>query len=189
MFFHSTNRMMSNTLGCIHLLTVFVVALMGTPVTDAWGVVPNSNDHPHHQRNTWFPSQQLAIAAASVSVALTMGSLSAMAATTTILPINFVGSYADPFHLNCQRIIRSSVVVGKGNAVAEVTLTGTDGNPSCPADGSGNAWTLQGKVVDNDSILVDFTPKGGPKDLKGVWDGDGIRWPDGNKWTIKLTTT
>ena len=23
--------------------------------------------------------------------------------------------------------------------------------------------------------MVDFTPKGGPKDLKGTWDGDGIR--------------
>ena len=30
--------------------------------------------------------------------------------------------------------------------------------------------------------------QGGPPNLKGVWDTKGepgIRWPDGNKWTVK----
>ena len=33
-----------------------------------------------------------------------------------------------------------------------------------------------------------FQKQGGPANLKGVWeekDTPGIRWPDGNKWTVK----
>lgn len=30
-----------------------------------------------------------------------------------------------------------------------------------------------------DQIFVDFSPKGGPKDLIGKWDKDGIVFPDG----------
>eukprot|EP00542_Grammatophora_oceanica_P012154 CAMPEP_0194032712 /NCGR_PEP_ID=MMETSP0009_2-20130614/5596_1 /TAXON_ID=210454 /ORGANISM="Grammatophora oceanica, Strain CCMP 410" /LENGTH=136 /DNA_ID=CAMNT_0038673237 /DNA_START=45 /DNA_END=455 /DNA_ORIENTATION=- len=96
-------------------------------------------------------------------------------ADATVAP-DFSGSYSDPNHPNCQRII--SVDGTKAN------LKGTDGNPGCPADGSGAKWYLTGKV-DGSSILVDFTPKGGPADLKGVWDNNGIRWPDGNKWSKK----
>lgn len=93
---------------------------------------------------------------------------------------DFNGSYSDPFHPNCLRVVS----VSKDPSSSSATLTGTDGNPGCPADGSGKEWTLTGKV-DGDNILVDFSPKGGPKDLKGLWDGDGIRWPDGNKWSLK----
>lgn len=83
----------------------------------------------------------------------------------------------DPNHPNCLRIIS----VAPGSNVAE--LNGTDGNPGCPPDGSGDAWTLEGRI-EGDDIFVDFTPKGGPKDLMGVFDGTAIEWPDGNKWTL-----
>lgn len=42
--------------------------------------------------------------------------------------------------------------------------------------------------VDGNSIKVDFTPKGGPANLKGVWESSpvpGIRWPDNNLWSLK----
>jgi hypothetical protein len=64
-------------------------------------------------------------------------------------------------------------------------MKGTDGNPGCPADGSGTPWTLTAKVEGED-IFVDFSPKGGPKDLKGVFDGTGINWPDGKKKIVVL---
>merc|ERR1712159_107327 len=39
------------------------------------------------------------------------------------------------------------------------------------------------------SMKVDFSPKGGPKDVTGKWNGkDGITFPDGNTWT-KLEST
>jgi hypothetical protein len=96
--------------------------------------------------------------------------------------VDFTGSYSDPNHPNCQRIIE----VTKGSKTA--SLKGTDGNPGCPADGSGKEWKLTGQIK-GDSILIDFSPKGGPADLEGKWDGTGIKFPDGNKWTLKTKVT
>ncbi|EKX44660.1 hypothetical protein GUITHDRAFT_152936 [Guillardia theta CCMP2712] len=93
---------------------------------------------------------------------------------------SFDGSYSDPKHPGCARNVMS-----KNDNEAEIS--GVDGNPGCSA---GNAdvqkpWRLNGKV-DGKKIFVDFSPKGGPKDLLGNWEDDGIRWPDNNKWT-KIT--
>eukprot|EP00543_Licmophora_paradoxa_P004296 CAMPEP_0202457764 /NCGR_PEP_ID=MMETSP1360-20130828/14692_1 /ASSEMBLY_ACC=CAM_ASM_000848 /TAXON_ID=515479 /ORGANISM="Licmophora paradoxa, Strain CCMP2313" /LENGTH=142 /DNA_ID=CAMNT_0049077925 /DNA_START=7 /DNA_END=435 /DNA_ORIENTATION=- len=108
-------------------------------------------------------------AAATVAVSIFSAPLIANAA-------DFTGSYSDPKHPNC---LREIVMDGK-----EAKISGTDGTPGCPVDGSGKQWALSGKVA-GDEILVDFSPKGGPKDLKGIWDGSGIKWPDGNKWSTK----
>mmetsp|Transcript_19370 Transcript_19370/g.36580 ORF Transcript_19370/g.36580 Transcript_19370/m.36580 type:complete len:154 (-) Transcript_19370:124-585(-) len=89
----------------------------------------------------------------------------------------FTHEYSDPKHVNCKRVI--SV-----RPDGEAALSGTDGNPACPADGSGSVWRLVGDVQ-GETITVDFSPKGGPSNLKGKWVGDGISWPDGNKWTVK----
>lgn len=94
--------------------------------------------------------------------------------------VDFSGSYTDPNHPNCQRVIAK-------DSGTSVIVSGTDGSPSCPPDGSGTKWQLSG-TVRNDKILVDFSPKGGPKNLEGVYDAGsppGIRWPDGNKWTLR----
>ena len=91
--------------------------------------------------------------------------------------VDFTGSYADPKHPGCERNIN----VPSGSSVA--TLTGTDGTPGCNKGEPTRAWKLMGEVKSNE-ILVDFSPKGGPKNLEGVWDGDGIKWPDGNKWSL-----
>jgi hypothetical protein len=122
----------------------------------------------------------------SLQKAATMATISAVIATApmTTTATDFTGSYADPNHPNCLRDVQ--VIVGTNTA----DVSGTDGNPGCPADGSGDAWDLSGKI-DGDSLLVDFTPKGGPKDLKGVWEAapvPGIRWPDGNIWYLKGDT-
>lgn len=102
--------------------------------------------------------------------------------------MEFSGYYSDPNHLHCQRIIQ---VAG-----SLASLSGTDGNPGCSpsVDGSGGGgepWTLEGQIIGN-QIVVDFSPKGGPANLKGTYedganndDKAGIQWPDGNKW-IKL---
>lgn len=49
-------------------------------------------------------------------------------------------------------------------------------------------WTLAGRWVaeahaGSRELEVDFAPKGGPHNLRGVWDGERIWWRDGNKWT------
>lgn len=94
------------------------------------------------------------------------------------LAADFAGSYSDPNHPNC---LRSIEIVSKSN----VAVSGTDGNPGCPPDGAGNPWKLSG-TVSGSTILVDFSPKGGPKNLQGIYVDSaepGIQWPDGNKWS------
>merc|ERR1712127_1047 len=65
---------------------------------------------------------------------------------------------------------------------SRITMIGTDNGV--------DFWTLFGKWIDIDTgeLFVDFSPKGGPKDLHGVFDlqsnGVGkISWADGNTWT------
>eukprot|EP00967_Tisochrysis_lutea_P159228 scaffold329293_cov57-Tisochrysis_lutea.AAC.2 len=50
-----------------------------------------------------------------------------------------------------------------------------------------SVWKLVGSVSeDGETIFIDFSPKGGPKDLLGVWDGDGAR-PDHSLCHTQLT--
>lgn len=84
----------------------------------------------------------------------------------------FTGSYNDPKHADCLRkiIIENNII----------SIIGSDNE-----DGS-DEWKLEAK--ENDSgIMVDFSPKGGPKDVLGIYDEneDGIRWPDNNLWKKK----
>ena len=156
--------------------------------------------------NAWVtPTRKFlegAVTAAGIAGVITFAPLSSNAIEGAV----FSHQYNDPKHPNCKRI----VVVRPD---ATVALSGTDGNPGCPEDGSGNLWRLAGEV-DGNTILVDFgpkvnalsaseepqepnqltncfvfpLPKGGPANLKGVWEAQGtpgIRWPDGNKWTVK----
>jgi hypothetical protein len=89
------------------------------------------------------------------------------------------GKQNPKFHPMCKREIQV-----KDDGKLAVVL-GEDGNPGCESGSTTKSWKLSGKV-EGDSIYVDFSPKGGPKDLVGKWEDaapQGIRWPDSNKWT------
>jgi len=90
----------------------------------------------------------------------------AMADTQSV----FVGSYDDPNHPGC---LRKITVKG-----TDVTILGSDA-----IDGS-NQWRISAKEDYPGTIFVDFSPKGGPKNLLGVYNDreEGIKWPDGNMW-------
>jgi hypothetical protein len=142
-------------------------------------------------------------AAAAMATAWAIGTAAAMSAlplpavASGGAPVDFTGSYSDPFHPNCQRSITqemnkmaASTAWSSSSPASVLTLRGTDGNPGCPSDGSGTPWILTGTAdTGSGSLVVDFSPKGGPANLRGVWEQDagggspGIRWPDGNKWT------
>lgn len=98
----------------------------------------------------------------------------------------FDGAYTYPKHPGCPRNIGQAEDKAGGDSKASleniVDVTGADGTPGCTSSGPTKAWRLSGKVK-GDQIFVDFSPKGGPKDLVGKWEGDGIRWPDSNKWS------
>jgi hypothetical protein len=90
----------------------------------------------------------------------------------------FAGYYNDPNHPHCKRIVQVA-----GQVVA---VSGTDGNPGCPPDGSGEPWTVDGQIqiVEGKPLLsVDFSPKGGPAHLWGTYKDGGIQWEDDNTWT------
>merc|ERR1711879_606130 len=80
------------------------------------------------------------------------------------------GNYSDPNHPGGFRTIEMN------GAVA--SIQGVDGFGAQP-------WTLVGKVTGN-SVRIDFSPKGGPKDLQGQFDGSGIVFSDGNRWSKQL---
>lgn len=85
--------------------------------------------------------------------------LSAPIVTTNRFVINaaeyaqVVGSYSDPNHPGCKRLISF-----ENN---EVVISGSD-----ELDGS-NPFRLIARTQPDGSLIIDFSPKGGPKDLKG----------------------
>lgn len=103
----------------------------------------------------------------------------------------FTGEYDDPNHPGC---LRSVKVVGPPlradgtrSAIPLVEVKGYDGKDGesmCKARPTRDElWKVDGKLIAKDSVVLDFSVKGGPSNLKGQWDGSGIVFPDGNKWT------
>lgn len=138
----------------------FLIYAFVTSCTSAW-VLPGSKD------------LHKAASAAWVAAAISSAPFAAQAVDVT-------GSYLDPDQPYCGRVITS-----KGRNALSVSVT--DGNPGCPPDGSGKKWTLMGKVRGS-NLVVDFTPKGGPRNVKGIYNENGrsIKWDDGNIWTKDL---
>ncbi|CAE7228505.1 DRG2 [Symbiodinium pilosum] len=91
----------------------------------------------------------------------------------------WMGYYSDPQHPMCPRkIVYEYDLYEK----AQMMVVGGDGNPGCEKKVL-TRWTAK---VDwkagEDSIKIDFSKKGGPQDVVGKWEKDGIVFPDGNKW-------
>jgi len=88
----------------------------------------------------------------------------------------FEGTYEDQNHPGCTRSV-SVIVSGEEE---DVTVSGAD------TDDSGNLvpWGPLKAKFDDTKIFVDFSPKGGPSDLKGSWNPKtkSIDWEDGNSW-------
>ena len=103
-----------------------------------------------------------------------------LGAEQAVVVDNFSGDYADPNHPNCLRQVR---VLATGT---KALVSGTDGNPGCPIDGSGQSWKLDAIISNENTISVDFSPKGGPSSLQGVKTTKGILWADNNLWTTKI---
>jgi hypothetical protein len=81
--------------------------------------------------------------------------------------IRAAGVWNDPAHPGCKRKIQL--------AGTKAIITG--------ADEDGKPWKVTGQLEGN-SIIVDFTPKGGPKGVEAKYViGKGLVFPDGNVWT------
>lgn len=126
----------------------------------------------------WVPqlnAQNLKKAASAATVGAAIASAPVVANAQ-----DYSGNFEDPNHPNCVRRVEN---IGK-----IATIEGTDGNPSCKPNGQGTDDFQLLAAVENGEMIVDFSPKGGPKDVTAKWEGGdkpGIRFPDGNKWFLK----
>ena len=162
------------------LLVVVLLSLL--QLSSAW-MTPSRATHGGAgvlgSSNAWFkPSSVMRGALAGVllgSGALSLDSSSfenfALVKEVKAAESVFVGNYNDPNHPGC---LRKITVSGK-----DVTLIGSD-----ELDGS-SQWVLKATEDYPGTIFVDFSPKGGPENLLGVFDekDNGIRWPDKNLWS------
>merc|ERR1712146_525972 len=90
----------------------------------------------------------------------------------------FDGTYSDPNHPNCTRTISA-------RTADKAVVTGTDGANGGACDGTTDVqWGPLDAKVNGETIVIDFSPKGGPKDLTGTLSEDSkrINWADGNFW-------
>merc|ERR1712086_221692 len=83
--------------------------------------------------------------------------------------IRIGGTYTDPLHPGCQH----KILLQGGGAI----ITG--------ADEDGKKFKLKG-VVNGKAVYIDFTPKGGPTNVRAEWTGIGLQFADGNVWTKLL---
>ena len=102
----------------------------------------------------------------------------------------FTGYYDDPNHPGCLRQVKvvGAPLRGDGTRspypVVEVKgWDGKEGEKICiDRPERSEIWTIGGKLKSKEEASFDFSPKGGPANLPGQWDTDGILFPDGNKW-------
>jgi hypothetical protein len=142
-------------------------------------------------------SRRAALSQAIGFGAVTLAPLAANAVSArTGLSSPFTGEYDDPMHPECLRSVKvvgakqgpdgrrerrpSAYIKGVDNAEGTKACSGTPDLSS--------VWNLEGKVSeDGETIVIDFSPKGGPNRVVGTYDdlgsAPGIVFPDGNKWT------
>ena len=92
----------------------------------------------------------------------------------------------------------SGVWKDPGHFVSDASLAGTRFIAEFPpktltmigTEDGGRWWKLTGKAHGT-NVYFDFSPKGGPANLTGVWTKDGaverITWPDGNAWSNTIS--
>mmetsp|Transcript_30184 Transcript_30184/g.34385 ORF Transcript_30184/g.34385 Transcript_30184/m.34385 type:complete len:216 (-) Transcript_30184:8-655(-) len=97
---------------------------------------------------------------------------------SSLLSSPFEGTYSDPNHPGGKRIIKvvqSEKAVLGDFKLAEVQGIGGLGEPK--------SFVLPAVIIGDRAIVIDFTPKGGPKDFTAVLKGNGIKFiRDGNQW-------
>ena len=136
-------------------------------------------------RRQWFGQ---AAGAAAIVVA---GAPDAQAAMKTGAASAFTGDYDDPNHPGCLRQVKviGAPLRADGTRskfpIIEVTgYDGKGGSKMCTDRPTrSDLWKVQGKLLSESDAVIDFAPKGGPENLKAKYDGGGIVFPDGNKWT------
>ena len=116
-----------------------------------------------------------------IGVAVTTASLLSSSTPAPALAASvaeaFVGTFSDPInHPGGKRTIRLLDQIVGDYQLAEVLGGGGLGEPK--------NYVLPAAVIGDRTIVIDFSPKGGPRDFVGVLDKQGdIKFlRDGNRW-------
>eukprot|EP00929_Paragymnodinium_shiwhaense_P000495 TRINITY_DN100732_c0_g1_i1.p1 TRINITY_DN100732_c0_g1~~TRINITY_DN100732_c0_g1_i1.p1 ORF type:complete len:239 (+),score=36.98 TRINITY_DN100732_c0_g1_i1:80-718(+) len=126
-----------------------------------------------------------ASAASSATAEVTMGLGGQAVDTDNIAGSIVVGRYTDPFHPGGIRDIELQDQKLGNFQLLKVKGGGGRGEPEFYQLSGMIGPSADDKHPERLSIMIDFSPKGGPRDLLGYWDQDGITWPDGNHWPKK----
>jgi len=163
-------------------------ALLATASTHALVTNTNSKAAPSDRR-AFF-----GVLGGAAFGAVVAGAPSAASAAGSIKtgPANpFTGDYDDPNHPGCLRQVKVVGAPQKADgskplyaAVEVVGYDGKEGATTCTDRPTRDElWRVTGKTRGKGEATLDFSSKGGPANVVGTWDGSGIVFPDGNKWT------
>lgn len=114
---------------------------------------------------------------ASVVLASATMMLPTMANAVEGDPSVFCGTYSDPInHPGGKRVI--TLLDDKKTGDYQLAQVQGGGGVGEPAN-----YILPAVIVGDRSIIIDFSPKGGPRDFVAVLDGKDIKFlKDGNRW-------
>jgi hypothetical protein len=130
------------------------------------------------------------VAASGVAAAFGKASPASATLAKTGASSPWTGDYDDPNHPHCLRQVK---VVGAPirpdgtrSAYPVVEVRGYDGSGGggmCTErpEKRDDIWTVKGQLRNNQATL-DFSSKGGPKDLVAKYEDSEIVFPDGNRW-------
>jgi len=137
--------------------------------------------------------QGIAAAASGASLASGTGGAAWAAAADTAAKkpsSKYAGSYLDPDHEGCKREIFLNFDGTAGKLVGQDSFQGG----ACAKTGSQKKWSLKVSLQGPDageisiqeetrSVTTRKPREGGPSPVVAKWDGTGLVFPDGTKWT------
>merc|ERR1740124_161647 len=164
------------------LLLLLCASIIGCSSISALAVKPSGNKISNGSSSSPLPNRRNVVAGVLSSIAVVGG---ATAPTLTGAAVNtgkgaevFLGTYSDPNHPGGTRTIRLLENMKVGDYyMAEVTGGGGRGEPK--------NYVLPAVAIGSRFIIIDFSPKGGPRDFTGVIDSktQGLKFlKDGNLW-------
>lgn len=166
------------------LVITFVFILLGIP-SDAFAQERLSKPSPLElesdeigRRNALGGMMNTAAAAAAVLSGASAAAIPKSAEAATLVDASaFVGTYSDPInHPGGKR----TIVLLEGQTVGDYQMAEVRGGGGV---GEPKSYVLPAVILGGRAIIIDFSPKGGPRDFTGVLDGKDIKFlRDGNRW-------
>ena len=149
---------------------------LGRPALQDKLSVPDIAEKVQHEMSHFSSSRRQAISFATLT-AVGMISSKSEAAVQNSSPADFLGTYSDPInHPGGKRTIKLLGETFGDYTLAQVYGGGGVGEPK--------EYVLPAVIFGDRAIVIDFSPKGGPRDFTGVLEKDGsIKFlRDGNRW-------